>query len=166
MTWPRTRWRRRWAAKFAAWSAVRRRNGLRAGRQGRAAHSEAPPAARLCWRARPLLQQVGRHCLLLVSFSPPFPCRPPSLSPQPSKKGGKAGAGKKKAAPKGAWVGAATRTEDGDKFFAKAKVNSHRILPGSALLAQLCKRPGGVLACSVSEHSSASFSNPPSCTPC
>lgn len=50
---------------------------------------------------------------------------PPSLcppNPQPSKKGGKAGAGKKKAAPKGAWVGAATKTEGGNKFYVKAKV--------------------------------------------
>ena len=59
------------------------------------------------------------------------PSRQPTLHPsstappdlQPSKKGGKGGAAKKKAAPKGAWVGAATKTVEGDKFYAKAKVS-------------------------------------------
>jgi DNA (cytosine-5)-methyltransferase 1 len=52
---------------------------------------------------------------------------------QPSKKGGKGGAGKKKAAPKGAWVGAATKTVDGDKFYAKAKLGDLEIALGDAV---------------------------------
>lgn len=44
-----------------------------------------------------------------------------ALAQGAAKKAGAAAAKKKKAA-KGAWVGAVARTEDGDKFYSKAKV--------------------------------------------
>ena len=93
-----------------------------------------------CWHASKAAWHTAAsacsHRLFLGQTQTPLssPCPPPV---QPSKKGGKAGAGKKKAAPKGAWVGAATKTEGSLKFYAKAKVGGGGAVGLAGLLSWL-----------------------------